>query len=117
MVAIENHPLLVGFGPEDRQRLIAATKTLRYPAKSIMFEENDPSDGCLLVLDGEVSLVKQLPDDKEQPIRSVQSGQFFGEIGVITQAPRSLKAIAQTDVTIGLIPTQAFMEAIQGLCW
>lgn len=110
---IQNHPLILSFSPEHQSQLVKASKLSSFKPQAIIFEEGDASDTVCLILEGAVNFFKKLPDGREQMISTVQTGSFFGEIGVLTDAPRSLKAVAQTDLHLAFLNKEDFLKAIQ----
>ncbi len=93
---IKDHPFILSFAPEHQAQLVKAAKLSHFKPQTIIFEEGDTSDTVCLILEGTVNFFKKLPDGREQRISTIEAGSFFGEIGVLTEAPRSLKAVAQT---------------------
>ncbi len=110
---IQDHPFILAFPLENRTTLLKDVKLMQFLPQTLIFEEGDPSDSVCLVLDGTVNFLKKLPDGREQIINTAQTGNFFGEIGVLTEAPRSLKALAQTDLSLAFIPRENFLSVMQ----
>lgn len=109
---IQHHPFIVSFSSEHQAHLVQAARTSYFKPQTIIFEEGDPSDTVCLILEGTVNFFKKLPDGREQMISTVQAGSFFGEIGVLTDAPRSLKAVAQTDLCLAFLDKAEVLKAI-----
>jgi CRP/FNR family transcriptional regulator, cyclic AMP receptor protein len=64
----------------------------------IIFEEGSYGDEMYIVHSGAVHLVKQSPG-REIVIATIQAGEFFGEMALVDNAPRSVSAVAGTDQT------------------
>jgi CRP/FNR family transcriptional regulator, cyclic AMP receptor protein len=64
----------------------------------IIFEEGAYGDEMFIVHSGAVHLVKKSPGG-EMVIATVQPGEFFGEMALVDNAPRSVSAVAGTDQT------------------
>ncbi|MDX2110459.1 MAG: ATP-binding protein [Verrucomicrobiota bacterium] len=81
-----------------------------YEHEGVIFEEGTASDGLYLVLEGEVSFVKRMVDGKFRTVSYSRTGDFFGEIGVLTGHARSLKAVAVGHTVIVKIPGESLVE-------
>ena len=64
----------------------------------VIFEEGNYGDEMYIVHSGTVKLVKQSTAG-EIVIATVQPGEFFGEMALVDNAPRSVNAVAGTDQT------------------
>ena len=64
----------------------------------VIFEEGSYGDEMYIVHSGAVKLVKKSPG-REIVIATVQPGEFFGEMALVDNAPRSVSAVAGTDQT------------------
>ena len=64
----------------------------------VIFEEGNYGDEMYIVHSGAVKLVKQSPAG-EILIATIQPGEFFGEMALVDNAPRSVSAVAGTDQT------------------
>lgn len=68
-------------------------------AGEIIFCEFEPGDAFYLIQSGKVKIVKIL-GDIEKTIDILQPGEFFGEMALLEEAPRSASVIAMTDVKL-----------------
>ncbi len=64
----------------------------------VIFEEDSYGDEMYIVHSGSVKLVKK-STGPEIPIATVEPGEFFGEMALVDNAPRSVSAIAGADQT------------------
>jgi CRP/FNR family cyclic AMP-dependent transcriptional regulator len=64
----------------------------------IIFEEGDYGDEMYIVHSGTVNLVKQSTGG-EILVATIQPGEFFGEMALVDNAPRSVGAVAGADQT------------------
>jgi CRP/FNR family cyclic AMP-dependent transcriptional regulator len=65
-----------------------------------IFVEGETGDTLYIVLDGQVRISKFIPGVGEEALAILQKGDFFGEMALIDQAPRSADAKAHTDTTV-----------------
>lgn len=79
----------------------------------ILFFQSDPSEKAYIVYSGNVSIILNSPDGREMVINEMHSGDLFGELGILTNKPRSTSAIARTDSKLLAIPRQAFLNLVE----
>src|ERR1041384_6102863 len=74
--------------------LARLTTRRRYPKDSVVFFENEEGDSFFMILEGRIK-VTILGDDGREIILSVLGpGDFFGEMALLDNEPRSATAIA-----------------------
>ena len=74
----------------------------RYTAGEAIFQQGDPSLGMYVVKSGTVEIIRHLPEGQHRLIATLTVGEFFGELGLIDDAPRSAAAVAHDPTeTIG----------------
>ena len=66
----------------------------RYVDGEVIFGDGDPSLGMYIVKVGTVRIVRHIPGVQPKLIGVLTAGDFFGEMGLIDDAPRSASAIA-----------------------
>jgi len=67
----------------------------RYTDGEPVFKEGDPSLGMYVVKGGAVDIVRQVRADQPMCLATLTPGDFFGELGLIDDAPRSASAVAR----------------------
>jgi CRP/FNR family transcriptional regulator, cyclic AMP receptor protein len=81
--------------------LLASFSTEQFfRAGQSIFLEGDEGDKLYIVLDGQVRISKFIPGGGEEALAFLGKGDFFGEMALIDQAPRSADAKAHTDVIV-----------------
>lgn len=66
-------------------------------AGEVIFEEGDPGDGLYAILGGLVRISAFVSQSNKHALREFSDGDFFGEMAIINNAPRSATATAQQD--------------------
>jgi CRP-like cAMP-binding protein len=66
----------------------------RYAAGEAIFGAGDPSLGMYIVKAGSVQIVRDIPGAQPKLIAVLTAGDFFGEMGLIDDGPRSASAFA-----------------------
>lgn len=83
--------------------------TKNYTAGTTIFNEGDPGDECMYVLEsGNVEIANH-----KQFLELIEPGGFFGEMGLINRKPRSATATAKTDCEVVILNQGDFYFLIQ----
>jgi len=82
-------------------------------AGEIIFCEFEPGDAFYLIQSGKVKIVKVI-GEVEKTIDILNPGEFFGEMALLEQAPRTATALALTDVKLLEFNQQNFDILMQG---
>lgn len=82
--------------PMEINFLASLSKAKQLPAGEIIFREGEPGDRMYVVLDGQVMISKQIPGVGEEALAFLTRGDYFGEMALIDNQPRSADAKAHT---------------------
>ncbi len=96
---IATSPLFSPLEPSVRKDLVAKFKFKKFPAGSTIIKEGDTSDSMFVIKAGTVKVCKE-KDGAITTIAELDSGDFFGEIGLITGQKRTAYIIAKSDVEL-----------------
>ncbi len=69
-----------------------------YLKDEVIFDEGEQGEAFYLVLEGQVLICRQ--GQMDEPIATLDAGQFFGELALLDDAPRSAQARAAEDCTL-----------------
>jgi len=82
-------PLFAGF-PDEQLRLLAAVVTRRnVPRGTIVIVEGDPTDSLYIIIAGRLKVMMSDTEGKEVILAMLGPGEYFGEMGLIDDSPRS----------------------------
>lgn len=88
--------LFEGLTHSQLQKLaLLATESSHTPSSRI-FQEGDPGQAMYVIGEGKVRISKNVPGIGEEALAILESGQYFGEMALIEEGPRSADAIAHT---------------------
>jgi putative ABC transport system ATP-binding protein len=92
-------------------------ETVHLKAGEVLFEQSTMGELIYVVSDGEFDIVRELADGGEELVKVARPGDYFGEIGVLFNLPRSATVRARSDATATGYTAQAFRErlGVQGL--
>jgi len=104
------------FSQLNDAELTGLAERLRYSpfAKgNIITKQGDERSHWLyIIINGEAEVYVDLPNGKRRTVRSLGHGSFFGEMGLLTGAPRSASVIAKSDVECYRIDKEVVEELL-----
>jgi len=99
-----------------KQVLVDTTKklqTTKYSAGQMVFEQGDAPDRFYIISGGEVEVVRRRRDGREKILAVLHPGDYFGEIGLLTEARRNASIRAKTDVELLAMNWDDFRRVIE----
>jgi len=101
---------LVRLPRSERRALQRLTSRFEVPAGKRLLREGEFADSFFVIEMGEVSVI-----GRTGPIADLGAGEFFGEIALIKQRPRTASIVATTDVRLRVISEREFTHAMRSL--
>jgi CRP-like cAMP-binding protein len=111
--ALHDTPLLSSLGPDAMQRLIDKVELVQLEPGQVLFRQGDAGDALYVVAEGSVSVISEgLPRVTHD---NLGEGEFFGEIAVVTDEPRSatIEAHAQTGAQLLAIAREVISDLVE----
>jgi hypothetical protein len=71
---------------------------VRFAPGEVIFRQGDPGDFVYTIIDGQVEIVREEPHGEETVINRLGPGEYFGEMALISNAPRTATVRAITAV-------------------
>jgi MFS family permease len=102
-------PLFAPLPPATLEYLAGRVVRRRAGAGSTILTRGEHGDRFFVIAEGTVDVA---PD--EGPARSLGTGQFFGEIALLRDVPRTATVVAATDVELLELPGEEFVAAVTG---
>ena len=94
---------------------IAAISTERYfKVGEIIIEENSKADVFFIIYKGKIEILKKFEDGEEVVLGVYSDGEFFGEMAILDEGPRSATARAMEPTTVMQVSYKDF-EKILGV--
>jgi signal-transduction protein with cAMP-binding, CBS, and nucleotidyltransferase domain len=78
---------------------------------AVILKQGDPADGLYMIIEGEVR-VRLLSEGKETIVATLETGDFFGELSLFDQGPRSADVVANTDSVLFKLPSGEFQKMV-----
>jgi CRP-like cAMP-binding protein len=93
-------PLFENLSLSELNKIEKIAKREAQAKNTVMFSEGDPGSRCYVIIKGEVRISKFIPNIGEEALAVLKTGDYFGEMALIDNFPRSAHAIANTDIEI-----------------
>ena len=84
----------------------------RLAEAEVLCRQGDPGDALFIVTGGRIRLSTTDPSGNEKVLTYFTDGQFFGEMSLLTGAPRSATAVAETDSQLLVLDKYAFDDLL-----
>lgn len=97
---------------DDADALIRRCQRIEVAAGEVIVQAGDPADSMHFILDGRVGIMIPAEDDRTTRVRSLGRYTTIGEMGLVSQAPRSATIQAEVDSVLYVLNTHQF-EAIK----
>ncbi len=95
---LANVPLFAGLDRRDLRDIASSMKERRFRAGHTLAEEGQSGIGFFVIEDGEARV-----EVGGQSVAKLGSGDYFGEIALIAETPRTATVVAETEIrTLGL---------------
>lgn len=105
-------PLFADLTSHELERVAAICVEESFERNVHVFEEGAPGDKFYIVTAGVVRISKFVPGIGEEALALLKPGNFFGEMSLMDDQPRSATAIAHENCTLLSISKAKFEEAL-----
>lgn len=102
-----------GLLQEELHALQHTAKLRRFLAGQTIFRAGDPGDGFYLVETGRVIISAAIGNSESRPLAAVGPGEFFGEMALLDEAPRSATATAELETTTYCIGREELLALLE----
>ena len=94
----------------------AHTAWRAYERGAVILKEGDVADSVYVIVSGQVKVYLVDPNDpaREVILKTLKSGDFFGELPLFDPAPRNASVAAMEPCQLQVLTFRAFQRAIQG---
>lgn len=106
-------PLFSRLGEASLDAILRLTRRKRFRKDEVVFHEKEVGDTLYVILRGRVKVAIFGDDGKEVTLSSLTEGDFFGEMAVLDQEPRSATVIAEEECELLSLQRDDFTRAIE----
>src|SRR5205814_761908 len=93
-------PLFDDLTQEAFVELVNKLEYHRHVPGQLIIREGDPGRSFYVIVEGKVRIYKVGPDEKEITLAQLGEGAFFGEMALLSGAPRTANVVAEEDTEI-----------------
>lgn len=111
--ALQLVPFFQSLTPEEADNLSKRLVLRRFSSGQIIFHHGDPGGLLYILSKGKVKITHSTPDGQEAMLAIVGSGDFFGELALLDDSPRSATAEALEPTETLTLHREDFMRFIQ----
>ncbi len=97
---------------DDLNKIASEMKRKEGKAGELLFSEGDPGDELFVVVSGGVSVFITDKENKEVVLSEIMTGNFFGEMSIVEQAPRSANCRVIEDSVFLVMHADDFIRII-----
>jgi CRP/FNR family cyclic AMP-dependent transcriptional regulator len=91
---LKSVPLFANFPDEQLRMLVTVVSRRSAPRGSVIMAAGDQIDSLYIVISGRLKVMMSDADGKEVILSLIGPGEFFGEMGLIDDSPRSASVVA-----------------------
>ena len=102
-----------GITADEVQDLIINSRVKSYPAGTVLCRENEFENTFYMILEGDFEVSKDINREEARLLKTLGAGDFFGEMGIIHNAPRAATVTAKTDVVVLELDKDAFDNVLK----
>jgi CRP/FNR family cyclic AMP-dependent transcriptional regulator len=109
---LKSVPLFASLAPEELQALGSMIMRRSAPRGSAIVREGEAADALFVVVTGRVKVMVGESDGKETILSILGAGEFFGEMGLIDDNPRSATVLAVEPCELLVITRRDFRRCL-----
>ena len=110
---LTNTPLFDDLSPEDVGALAESLTSQRFEPGRVICKMGEPGDSMYLVAEGVVSIYLPGAGGAKVPLKEITVGQYFGELSLFDEKPRSATAEARTPCEVFELERSVLNEHIK----
>jgi CRP-like cAMP-binding protein len=106
-------PLFAGLPAAALDDLARASRTRRYAAGQVLWNEGDPGEALLVLEAGQLRVSRFTGAGVEVVLAVAEAPAALGELALLDGAPRDASVIAQQPVTVRFVPRTVFRDLLR----
>ena len=111
--ALRSIPLFSSVSDEDLQAIASLLIERRFPKHKTIVEEGLPGDYMYIIAEGRVQVSKLSNDGREKILEFLDAGDFFGEMSLLDNAPRSASVRALVESRVLALSRSDFLAVMR----
>lgn len=106
-------PLFQGLDEAALNVLARVARMQQFSRREYIFSQDDAGDAAYVIRSGKVSILLATDDGRELVINEMSAGECFGELALLTDAPRSASAVARANCELIRLPRAEFLQELE----
>src|SRR5581483_9220633 len=98
---------------EELATVAAKLRTMKVAAGEVVVRQGAPADKFFIIVDGEVEVLRE-DNGVERELAHLSAGQFFGEMAILRDMPRTATVRAVAPTTLFAMERDAFRGLVAG---
>ncbi|MCF6336388.1 MAG: Crp/Fnr family transcriptional regulator [Gammaproteobacteria bacterium] len=112
-MALRNIALFSGLSETEMAAISSLAVTRSFPKNTLVICEGDASDSLYVVLSGKVKVFLSDEEGKEVTLNMQGAGEYFGELAILDEAPRSASVMTVEDTKLAVLSKAAFEKCME----
>ena len=104
--------LFSDLAPADTRLLTEHSTTRTYPANAVLINEGDQTDSLYVILEGKAKAFVSDENGKEATLNIMGAGEYFGELALVDDAPRSASVMTMEPTRVMVISKADFKTCL-----
>lgn len=110
---LENVPLFKYLTDADLKHLSMSLRVQRLKKKQVLFRKEDEGTALYIIKKGKVKIVRSSKVGEDVILSIFSEGEFFGEMSLLDQKPRSADAVALEESEVYILNRADFLSFLQ----
>jgi len=110
---LDQVPFFASLKPDQFADLASKLSTRHYRQGETIFYKDDPGSVLYIIKDGQVKITTSSPEGEEVILAIFTNGDFFGELSLLDENPRSASAVALAPTEVLTLNRSNFLDFIR----
>jgi len=102
-----------GIKPDEVQEIIMNSRIKSYPPETVVCKEDVVEHTFYMILEGDFEVTKVINNRENRLLKTLTAGDFFGEMALIHNAPRSATVISKSQVVVLELDKEGFNRVLK----
>lgn len=105
-----SNPIFASLSHEERQEVLRHFKVVTKQKNNTLFSQGETSDAAYILITGRMFATLLMADGSIKEVGYIEPGEIVGELGVLSNEPRTLTVTAIEDSKLLKLPAKDFLE-------
>ena len=105
---LSKHNIFEGLDTKDFEHVLPLFKEKAMTRGEHIFKEGEEGLGMFFIIEGSCRVEKTMPDGRQHVIATLEDGELFGEMAIVTRGVRTCDCLATSTGRLWFLPTKEF---------